>query len=147
MELSHLTNLEELDLSSTHLNGTPNIQDCKTLSRLKRLKSINLSYNNFNKSIISCLTALPSLKILDLTSSFSWGSSFPVQGINLLIQSSLLIDHPAFASFHHLEVLDLSWNSFVGSVPSAIQALSSLRALSFARNKLNGSLPDHGRVV
>nr|KAJ0225222.1 hypothetical protein LSAT_V11C100013900 [Lactuca sativa] len=50
----------------------------------------------------------------------------------------------AFASFHHLEVLDLSWNSFVGSVSSAIQALSSLRALSFARNKLNGSLPDHG---
>nr|KAJ0227546.1 hypothetical protein LSAT_V11C100013940 [Lactuca sativa] len=83
-ELSHLTNLEELDLSETGLNGTPNIQDCKTLSRLKRLKSINLSDNNFNKSIISCLTALPSLKILDLTSSFSWGSSFPVQGMFIL---------------------------------------------------------------
>ncbi|XP_052621425.1 receptor-like protein 56 [Lactuca sativa] len=153
-ELSHLTNLEELDLSSTHLNGTPNIQDCKTLSRLKRLKSINLSYNNFNKSIISCLTALPSLKILDLTSSFSWGSSFPVQEfLNLSDLEVLLLSSngfngtipiEAFASFHHLEVLDLSWNSFVGSVPSAIQALSSLRALSFARNKLNGSLPDHG---
>nr|KAJ0228079.1 hypothetical protein LSAT_V11C100013910 [Lactuca sativa] len=83
-ELSHLTNLEELDLSSTHLNGTPNIQDCKTLSRLKRLKSINLSDNNFNKSIISCLTALPSLKILDLSFSTSLGTSFPVQGMFIL---------------------------------------------------------------
>ncbi|XP_042756125.1 receptor-like protein 13 isoform X2 [Lactuca sativa] len=128
--LSHLTNLEELDLSYRRLVGTPNIQACSSLSRLKRLESINLSGNDFNKSIISCLTALPSLKILDLSWSItSLRSSFPVK---------------AFASFHHLEVLDLSGNWFVGSVPSAIQALSSLRALSFARNKLNGSLPDHG---
>nr|KAJ0227914.1 hypothetical protein LSAT_V11C100013990 [Lactuca sativa] len=50
----------------------------------------------------------------------------------------------AFASFQHLEVLDLSWNSFVGSIPLAIQALSSLRALSFSENNLDGSLLDHG---
>ncbi|KAI3739896.1 hypothetical protein L2E82_30308 [Cichorium intybus] len=85
-ELSHLINLEELDLSGTQFNGTPNIQACKTLSILKRLESISLSDNNFDKSIISCLSVLPSLKILDLSRSKSLGTSFPVQGIPFLEQ-------------------------------------------------------------
>ncbi|KAI3512683.1 hypothetical protein L1887_20001 [Cichorium endivia] len=153
-ELSHLTNLEELDLRSTQLNDTPNIQACKTLSRLKRLVTINLSENNLNESIMPCLSVLPSLKILHLTGSFSWGSSFPVQGfLNFSDLEVLLLNDngfigtipmEAFASFPNLEVLDLSRNSFVGSIPSTIQLLSSLRALSFAGNNLNGSLPDPG---
>ncbi|KAJ0794568.1 putative non-specific serine/threonine protein kinase [Helianthus annuus] len=50
----------------------------------------------------------------------------------------------ALASFHHLEVLDLEGNYFVGTIPSTIKALSSLKVVSFANNKLNGSLLDHG---
>ncbi|KAI3737559.1 hypothetical protein L2E82_27565 [Cichorium intybus] len=151
-ELSHLTNLEELDLTLTQLNDTPNIEACKTLSRLKRLETINLSENNFNKSIISCLSLVPSLKILHLSNSFPWGSSFPVQGfLNFSDLEVLLLNNngfsgtipmEAFASFHHLEVLDLSDNNLVGGIPSSIQSLSSLRALSFAYNNLNGLLPD-----
>nr|KAJ0226399.1 hypothetical protein LSAT_V11C100013920 [Lactuca sativa] len=136
--------------------------DCKSLSRMKRLESINLSGNSFNKSIISCLTALPSLKILDLSYSTSLGTSFPVQGMftskgvifNDLRDLEVLLlrrngfsgtlPMEAFASFHHLEILDLSENSFVGSIPSTIQGLSSLRVLSFAENSLNGSLSDDG---
>ncbi|CAI9267427.1 unnamed protein product [Lactuca saligna] len=153
-ELSHLTNLEELELKNTELNETPNSQACKSLSRLKRLESIDLSGNKFNKSIISCLTALPSLKILHLSNSPSLGSSFPVQEFHDLFDLEVLLlrfngfsgtlPMEGFASFHRLEVLDLSHNSFVGSIPSSIQALSSLRALSFANNELNGSLPEHG---
>ncbi|KAI3737556.1 hypothetical protein L2E82_27562 [Cichorium intybus] len=153
-ELSHLTNLEELDLSVTGLNDTPNIQACKTLSRLKRLETINLSENNFNKIIMPCLSVLPSLNILDLSYSFSKGNSFPVQGFLSFsdLEVLLLYDNgfsgtipmEAFASFPNLEVLDLSRNSLVGSIPSTIQSLSSLRALSFAHNNLNGSLPDPG---
>ncbi|XP_052621426.1 receptor like protein 21 [Lactuca sativa] len=147
-ELSHLTNLEELELKNTELNETPNIQACKSLSRLKRLERIDLSGNKFNKSIISCLTALPSLKILHLSNSPSLGSSFPVQEFHDLFDLEVLLlrfnGFRGFASFHRLEVLDLSHNSFVGSIPLSIQALSSLRALSFANNELNGSLPEHG---
>ncbi|CAI9267407.1 unnamed protein product [Lactuca saligna] len=153
-ELAHLTNLEELHLSDTSLHGTPNIQACRSLSRLKRLKSIDLSYNNFNKSIISCLSALPSLKILDLSHSFSWGSSFPSEDFHNLPDLEVLllrkngfngtIPMEAFSSFNHLEVLDLSYNHFVGSIPSTIHTLSSLKAVSFAYNDLNGSLVDHG---
>ncbi|KAI3752569.1 hypothetical protein L2E82_24603 [Cichorium intybus] len=150
-ELSHLTNLEELDLTSTQLNDTPNIQGCKTLSRLKRLKSIDLSGNSFNKNIISCLSVLPSLKILHLSASLPSGNSFPVQDVLKLPDLEVLtlsssgfngtIPMEAFASFHHLKILDLSWNNLVGSIPSTIQLLSSLKVLSFAKNNLNGSLP------
>ncbi|KAI3738416.1 hypothetical protein L2E82_28447 [Cichorium intybus] len=152
-ELSRLTNIEKLDLSSTGFHGTPNIQACASLSRLRRLESIVLSANNFNKSIISCLSALPSLKILDLSYCVSLGVSFPIQEVLkfpdlevLLVSGNVFsgtLPMEALASFHHLEVLDMSENSFSGSIPSAIQELSSLRAVSFAKNKLNGSLPDH----
>ncbi|CAH1442604.1 unnamed protein product [Lactuca virosa] len=153
-ELSHLTNLKELDLSDSGVNGTPNIQACKSLSRLKRLESIALSENTLNKSIISCLSALPSLKILNLSYSSSLGGPFPVKEIHNLSDMKVLLfrgngfsgtlQMEAFASSHHLEVLDLSHNKFVGSIPSTIHALSFLRVVSFAYNQLNGSLPDHG---
>ncbi|KAL4559904.1 hypothetical protein LXL04_032050 [Taraxacum kok-saghyz] len=147
-ELSHLTNLEELDLSYNQLNDTPDIQACNSLSRLKRLENINLSGNRFNNSIISCLTALPSLKILYLSESF-----LREKFLNLFDLEVLILDDngfngtipvEAFTSFHNLRVLDLSFNNLVGNIPSAIQTLSSLEAVSFAYNKLNGSLSDHG---
>ena len=47
------------------------------------------------------------------------------------------------ATFHNLQVLDLSDNGFIGSIPPSIGALSSLKVLSLAYNKLNGSLPAH----
>ncbi|KAJ9561051.1 hypothetical protein OSB04_006211 [Centaurea solstitialis] len=78
-ELLHLTNLEELDLSWNFYNATPNIQECMGLSRLKKLKSIALGHNDFNKSIISCISALPCLKTLDLSYN-QLGGSFPIQG-------------------------------------------------------------------
>ncbi|KAL4559893.1 hypothetical protein LXL04_032039 [Taraxacum kok-saghyz] len=147
-ELARLTNIEKLDISDTGLDGTPNIQACKSLSRLKRLKSINLSYNNFNKSIISCLSALPSLKILHLTNCPSLGEFLNFSDLEVLLLSDNgfngTIPMEALASFHHLEVLDFSDNNFVGIIPSTIQALSSLRAISFAFNSLSGSLPNHG---
>ncbi|KAJ9561329.1 hypothetical protein OSB04_006489 [Centaurea solstitialis] len=153
-ELVHLTNLEELDLTQNYFNDTPSIQECMRLSGLKKLKSITLRNNYFNKSIISCLGALPSLKTLDLSSNYLEGS-FPIQELSHLSQDLevLLLSRndfngtlsfKALASFHHLEVLDLSANDFVGSIPSTIQQLSSLRVLSFAGNNLNGSLRDHG---
>ncbi|KAJ9561328.1 hypothetical protein OSB04_006488 [Centaurea solstitialis] len=153
-ELVHLTNLEELDLTENYFNDTPSIQECTRLSRLKKLKGISLQLNVFNKSIISCLGALPSLKSLDLSFN-GLGGSFPIQELSCLSQDLEVLllsvnefngtlSFEALASFHNLEVLDLSENNFVGSIPSTIQELSSLRVLSFAYNNLHGSLRDHG---
>ncbi|KAI3773430.1 hypothetical protein L1987_47959 [Smallanthus sonchifolius] len=203
-ELSKLSILEKLDLSSNYnLNITPSIEGCKSLMRLERLEKISLTYTNFNKSILSCLSFLPSLNILDLSGSQELGSSFPMKGttimsnllhLNLDGNDFLLVDDimrsmaafpslrflslkfcrmggrlfanevpnlpylevlllsenefngslpmEALTSFHHLEVLDISYNSFVGSIPSTNKSLSSLKVISFANNKLNGSLTD-----
>ena len=56
----------------------------------------------------------------------------------------LLID---FASLSNLEVLDLSYNSFSGIVPSSIRLMSSLKSLSLAGNYLNGSLPNQSTYI
>ncbi|KAL8239836.1 hypothetical protein R6Q59_016403 [Mikania micrantha] len=227
-EISELTNLEMLDLSYNRLNVTPSNQDCKSLMRLERLESVSLAVNNFNKSIISCLSFLPSLNILDLSDSYNLGRTlFPMQELsslrelktldmsssglrslplngtmsnllhlNLDWNNFLLVDDimssmaafpslrslslenchmggklfanevpnlpylevlilsrnnlngtlpmEALASFHHLKSLDLSYNKFVGSIPSTIKSLSSLQVVSFTHNALNGSLFNDG---
>ncbi|KAJ9560569.1 hypothetical protein OSB04_005729 [Centaurea solstitialis] len=153
-ELANLTNMEELDLSSNGFNYTPSIQDCARLSGLKKLKSLYLGYNKFNKSIVSCLTALPSLKTLHLQYNYLEGS-FPIQELWHLRDLEVLLLNgnffngtlpmEALTSIHNLEVLDLSRNNFVGSIPSTVHAFSSLRVVSFAYNNLRGSIPnDHG---
>ncbi|KVH75742.1 Leucine-rich repeat-containing protein [Cynara cardunculus var. scolymus] len=144
-ELAQLTNLEELDLSHTYLSGTPSIQECTRLSRLKKLKSISLQWNDFNKSIISCLSTLPSLKTLDLSHGTLSGELLHLSDLEVLLLKNNdfngTLPMEAFTSFHHLKVLDLSANEFVGSIASTINALSpSIRVVSFAYNKLNGSI-------
>ncbi|KAL4559903.1 hypothetical protein LXL04_032049 [Taraxacum kok-saghyz] len=146
-EFSALENLEMLDLAGCSFNGSLEIQACKRLSRLKRLESINLSSNTLHKNTISCLSALPSLKILDLSfnSLGKFLNLFDLEVLILMVNDfSGTLPMEAFTYFHHLRVLDLSHNNFVGSIPSAIRALSSLEAVSFASNQLNGSLSDHG---
>ncbi|KAL8252236.1 hypothetical protein R6Q59_035929 [Mikania micrantha] len=130
IEISHLINLEQLDLSWNSLNVTPSIQDCKSLTRLEKLESLSLSGIKFNKSIISCLSFLPSLNTLDLSESFEFGTStFPMQELSHLIS---------------LKKLDLSWNNM--NVTPSIQDCKSLRrlkkleSLSLGDNNFNKSI-------
>ncbi|KAJ9535773.1 hypothetical protein OSB04_un001073 [Centaurea solstitialis] len=149
-ELLYLTNLEELDLSDNYFNDTPSIQECKRLSSLKKLKSIALRSSVFNKSVISCLSALSSLKTLDLSSNHLGELSHLSHDLEVLLlngndfNGTLPMEGIFIILFPPSGGLDLSHNNFVGSIPSTIQELSSLRAVSFASNRLNGSLPNHG---
>ncbi|KAD6455183.1 hypothetical protein E3N88_09889 [Mikania micrantha] len=122
--------------------------DCKSLMRLERLESVSLALNYFNKSIISCLSFLPSLNILDLSDSYNLGKvpNLPYLEVLILRHNNLngTLPMEALASFHHLKLLDLSFNNFVGSIPSTIKSLSSLQVVSFAHNALNGSLCNDG---
>jgi Leucine-rich repeat (LRR) protein len=52
----------------------------ESLSRLENLETLDLSYNNFNMSIIESLSAIKSLKNLNLARNRITGS-FPAQGM------------------------------------------------------------------
>ncbi|KAI3737540.1 hypothetical protein L2E82_27545 [Cichorium intybus] len=101
---------------------------CKSLSRLKRLESLDLSFNEFNKSIVLCLTALPSLKILDLSRSL--GTSFPFQ---------------EFHDLPYLEVVLLTENGFSGTLPvEEFAALENLEMLDLTSCGFNGTFRIQG---
>ncbi|KAK1436797.1 hypothetical protein QVD17_02580 [Tagetes erecta] len=119
-------NLEVLNLSGNGYFGTLQMQGSESVSISKKLKILILQENQFNESVVTSLSALGSLQILDLSS-------------NLL---SGLFLFQALASFHRLQVIDFSDCSFVGSIPSTIKSLSFLKAISLKHNLLSGSLPD-----
>ncbi|KAL8239797.1 hypothetical protein R6Q59_016364 [Mikania micrantha] len=149
-EISELTNLEMLDLSSNSLNVTPSIQDCKSLMRLERLDSVSLSHNYFNKSIISCLSFLPSLNILDLSNSYNLGSSrFPMQELSFLrelktldMSTSGLRSLPLNGTMSNLLNLNLDGNNFllVDDIMSSVAAFPSLRSISLVDCDMGGKL-------
>ncbi|XP_035845095.1 receptor-like protein 15 [Helianthus annuus] len=142
--LSHLTNLENLDLSFTGLNVTPSIEGCMSLMKLERLHSISLADNKFNKSIISCLSFLPSLKLLDLSSN-DLGSSFPLQELSSLrnlntldLSSCGLQSLTLNGTMSNLVHLNLDSNIFNIDDMKFIAAFPSLRFLSLERCFIEG---------
>ncbi|KAL8239824.1 hypothetical protein R6Q59_016391 [Mikania micrantha] len=150
-ELSELTNLEMLDMSFNRLNVTPSIQG--TMSNLLHL---NLDWNHFMSvdDIMSSMAAFPSLRSLSMVLSCEMGGklfanevpNLPYLEVLVLSENNLngRLPMEALASFHHLKLLDLSFNNFIGSIPSTIKSLSSLQVVLFAYNSLNGSLYNDG---
>ncbi|KAL8239821.1 hypothetical protein R6Q59_016388 [Mikania micrantha] len=147
-EISELTNLEMLDISSNSLNATPSIQVVKMcFFYVSNLLHLNLDWNNFLlvDDIMSSMAAFPSLRSLSLAYCFMGGKLFANEVPNLPYLEVLILSRnnlkgtlpmEALASFHHLKLLDLTFNNFVGSIPSTIK--------SFAHNALNGSLYNDG---
>ncbi|KAL8239812.1 hypothetical protein R6Q59_016379 [Mikania micrantha] len=144
-EISELSNLEMLDMSFNRLNVTPSIQDCKSLMRLERLESVSLALNYFNKSIISCLSFLPSLSILDLSVPNLGSSLFPMQGIELKtldMRMCGLRSLPLNGTMSNLLHLNLDKNNFllVDDIMNSMAAFPSLRSLSLGYCNMGGKL-------
>ncbi|KAJ0935110.1 putative non-specific serine/threonine protein kinase [Helianthus annuus] len=79
-EFPSLENLEVLDLNSCGYYGVLRIQGSKSVSAPRKLKILNFRNNQFNESLVRSLSALQSLKTLDLHGNFVSGS-FPSQGM------------------------------------------------------------------
>ncbi|KAE7997294.1 hypothetical protein FH972_001940 [Carpinus fangiana] len=123
--LPTIKSLKNLNLGWNYMGGSFPIKGLESLSRLENLEMLDLSYNNFDKSIIESLSAVKSLKNLYI----GWndiGGSFPGKSLS---------------NFSRLEILDLTVNSFTGSISPYIKALPSLKAISLAYNQLNGTFP------
>ncbi|KAF5808155.1 putative non-specific serine/threonine protein kinase [Helianthus annuus] len=147
-EISHFTNLEKLDLSDNNLDGVSSIQGCKSLMRLQNLESISLGTNYFNKSIISCLSFLPSLKILDLSGSSELIiDSFPLRELSSLreltrldLSNCNLESLTLNGTMSKLTHLNLDNNRFNDDIMRSMAAFPSLRYLSLGYCFLGGRL-------
>ncbi|KAK9266499.1 hypothetical protein L1049_021529 [Liquidambar formosana] len=124
-ELSGLENLEMLDLSINELNSSQIMQDSKSLSKLSKLKHLDLSWNNFHKAILKDLVSFSNLEILDLSWNRFSGSIPPYLG-----------------ALSSLKALSLSWNYLNGSLPSqGLCELKKLQELFLGSNEFDGMLP------
>ncbi|CAK7324985.1 unnamed protein product [Dovyalis caffra] len=148
---SNITTLRYLDLSSNLFNGT---FPSSLFHNLPNIESFIISRNKFNDAISLAIFAnLSKLKHLDIsfnadleieTESPVWSPSFNLNQLklaacNLNKQTGKRI--PSFISTqYHLQYLDLSYNSLVGSIPlSLLFNVSS--ELRIRGNNLSGSFP------
>ncbi|XP_050289278.1 receptor-like protein 56 isoform X4 [Quercus robur] len=124
-ELSVFEDLEKLDLSNNELNGSLTIQDFKNLSKLSKLKHLDLRGNHFDEGILRSLGALSALTSLKLDNNEMEGPLYD-QGN---------------ASLRSLEVLNLGGNNFNGSLPKCLCGLKRLEELDLSENSFEGTLP------
>ncbi|XP_062001681.1 receptor-like protein EIX2 [Rosa rugosa] len=126
-EFVRLKSLEHLDLQSVGLKG----QFPKFSGNLCRLKSLSLARNQIDGGIEEFLSGFSNC-------SFNRMESLDLQGCGLVgkLPSSL-------GMLRSLQHLDLSNNSFWGSIPEFIisNLSSSLQTLYLSHNIFNGSIP------
>ncbi|KAJ6804291.1 polygalacturonase inhibitor-like [Iris pallida] len=99
----------------------------RQLSKLKKLKTINIYNTNLSGPIPSFLSQLPALERLDMSASQFTGS-IP----------------PSLGSLAKLRYVDLSRNGLTGSVPPSLFSRldrSTLATLNLRQNKLAGAVP------
>ncbi|XP_022928692.1 leucine-rich repeat receptor-like tyrosine-protein kinase PXC3 [Cucurbita moschata] len=111
--------VEALDLSGHSLRGIPTL-----ISKLKALKWLDLSYNDFHGDVPSSFATLSELEFLDLSLN-KFDGSIP----------------PEFGGLKNLKSLNLSNNLLVGEIPNELQGLEKLEDFQVSSNRLNGSIP------
>ncbi|RDX74960.1 Leucine-rich repeat receptor-like tyrosine-protein kinase PXC3, partial [Mucuna pruriens] len=115
----HHSLVEKLNLSNHNLGG-----DVTSISRLKALKWLDLSNNNFHGLVPPAFGNLPDLEFLDLSSNKFEGSIPPELG-----------------GLRSLKTLNLSNNMLVGEMPKELQGLESLQDFQIFNNLLSGMIP------
>ncbi|KAG5380084.1 hypothetical protein IGI04_027926 [Brassica rapa subsp. trilocularis] len=171
-ELSALSKLKSLDLSRNEFSELSKLQGkfvkclsiafiqnkrfClhfagyKSVRRLRNLKILDLSENNFDNNIFSFLSALTSLTTLFLRSNYI-GGPFPVKEFKDLTNLELLdlsknklngsIPMQGICEMKNMQDLDLSGNKLVGQFPLCLTRLTGLQVLDLSSNQLNGNVP------
>ncbi|RZB77288.1 receptor-like protein 56 isoform X2 [Glycine soja] len=159
-ELSLLPNLEVLDLHMNMLGNGSHFatQDYKNKSTLKKLKTLDLSINNLNESIMEFVGALRSIKNLSLAGNFI-ARPFPIKELSLLPNLEVLdlsMNHlvssvttqdihssTEFYVLKKLKTLNLADNHFDKGIFKSLVAFPSLRSLNLEFNPIKGDLDDN----
>ncbi|KAG7537225.1 Leucine-rich repeat [Arabidopsis suecica] len=122
--------VQSLDLSMSRFNGlVDDVEDYKSLRRLRNLQILNFSSNEFNNSIFPFLNAATSLTTLFLRNNYMYGP-FPAKELKNLT---------------NLELLDLKGNFLNGSMPvREFPYLKKLKALDLSSNRIYSSMEWQG---
>ncbi|KAK9232339.1 hypothetical protein WN943_022585 [Citrus x changshan-huyou] len=144
--------LQILDLSGNYFEGWNENKDYDSSGSSKKLKILNLNYNNFNDSVLPYLNTLTSLTTLNLYYKRIGGLN-PSQGLaNLRNLKALNLSWNGISSgatrlglgnLTNLEVLDLSANRISGSL-TELAPFRNLKVLGMRNNLLNGSVESKG---
>jgi Leucine-rich repeat (LRR) protein len=166
--LRHMHSLEVLDLSNNHLHGV--VPQWAWENWADSLILLNLSHNQFTSTGYDFVRPA-NINLLDISFNLLEGpipipgpnnelfdcsnnhfSSMPFNfGSHLSIASFLMASRnnlsgeipPSICEGTTLQLLDLSYNNFSGSIPSCLVGnMSQLNVLNLKGNRLNGRLPD-----
>ncbi|KAL4291951.1 hypothetical protein GQ457_14G027010 [Hibiscus cannabinus] len=121
--------LRSLDLRGNGLVGCAKNQGFGKLSKLRHLENLDLTFNNFNDSILSSLSKISSLKSLSLGGNDLFTGS-DHNNVHLKWLSKL----------SGLETLDLSLTNMKNNLLLHLGGLSSLTNLLLGGNNLEGTL-------
>ncbi|KAM1194190.1 hypothetical protein ACFX15_020517 [Malus domestica] len=138
-KINRFWSLETLNLSSNSISG----EIPASLSSIKNLTSINLADNLLNGSVPD-LRPLTFLQEINLGNN-TLGPGFPSLGdsiqIIVLRNNSMRSDIPTgLKNFDQLTKLDISYNKFVGHIPSFLLSLPSIQFINLSKNELSGAL-------
>ncbi|KAJ9693044.1 hypothetical protein PVL29_011956 [Vitis rotundifolia] len=120
--------LHDLNLSANSFDGFIKNEGFKSLSSLKKLEILDISGNEFDKSVIKSLSTITSLKTLILC-SIELEGSFPVK------------DSQSLSILKKLETLNLNHNKFKNTTMQQLNTFTSLKSLSLQSNYLGGFFP------
>ncbi|CAL9152769.1 unnamed protein product [Musa hybrid cultivar] len=130
--IGYLCNLTNLSLHGNKLSGEipPELFNCTNMVAL------DLSSNNLTGSIPG---AISQLKLLDnlVLSNNQLSGHIPCE----ICAGFQQVAFPDSEFTQHYGMLDLSYNSLTGQIPSAIKNCSVLKELRLQGNMLNGSIP------
>ncbi|PHT82854.1 hypothetical protein T459_11297 [Capsicum annuum] len=150
--LSNCSQLQILSLSDNEFDGPIHSE----IGRLSNLQTLFLGFNQFNGMFLSVshgdkpdYRLCPDLPIKYLiTANFAlsmnnFSGFLPREIGNLTKMQNLQLGEipKEISNLVELEVLDLSGNSFSGSLDMEIFNISGLRVISISNNNLSGSLP------
>ncbi|XP_050289286.1 receptor-like protein 56 isoform X12 [Quercus robur] len=153
-ELSVFEDLEKLDLSNNELNGSLTIQDFKNLSKLSKLKHLDLRGNHFDEGILRSLGALSALTSLKLDNNEMEGPLYDQDLANLRSLEVLNLGGNNFngslpkceiplelGQLQRIHALNLSHNQLTGSIPKSFSDLTNVESLDLSHNRLSGEIP------
>lgn len=153
-DFDFLTPLKKLRILSLEYNANISGTLPSSLSDLSQLRLIALSNNEMSGTIPKSWSTMNNLQYLFLDDNRLSGSLDVLQNMtnltNVYLQGNKFtgtIDYSFFSRLTSLVQLDISNNTFRGTLPSHFFSFSELEVLDMSRNQLTGDLPSESMTL